>query len=171
MDKHLQAIIGTDKKNPNFTVFRNSKEKTIIIYFGAALIETIPEEPGSRALKHLVARLFNAGVKKSALTKTFGWSYNAIKRWADALKSGDSETINIALSGQGAPKKIITEIRSFIVHRFNSIYPENKYSYSKEIREEIQDVFKLEICAESLRPIFAELKTNFEQKKKRTHIK
>jgi transposase len=161
MNIYLQAIIGTDKKNPLITVFRNSKEKTIDVYYGAGLFESVVDDPGNPELKHLIARLFNSGVKKKSLVDNFGYSYNTIKRWADALKTGDAKIIYDALSGQGAPRKLTIEINSFITHRFKKIYIENKYSYSKEIRKEIIDVFQQEISAETLRPIFNELKEKY----------
>ena len=134
---HLQSIIGTDKRNPLITVFKNRTEKTIDVYYGAGLFEVVADVPKSPELKHMIARLFLSGVSKKSLTDNFGYSYNAIKRWAEASKTGDPYKIIHALSGQGAPKKLTTEIQSFITHRFKSIYKENKYSYSKEIREEI----------------------------------
>jgi transposase len=161
MDTHLQAIIGTDKNNPLLTVVRNSKEKTIDVYYGVCLFDVIIDKPDNPELKHLIARLFNAGVKRKSLIDNFGYSFNTIKRWADALKTGDPQTIFDALSGQGAPKKLTIEMKSFITHRFKKIYLENKYSYSKEIREEIVDVFQKDISAETLRPLFNELKEKY----------
>lgn len=165
METYLQAIIGTDKKNPHFTLIRNTKDKTILVYFGAALLEVIEDRRDNPNLKHLLGRLFNSGIKKQSLVDNFGYSYNAIKRWAEAIKTGDPETIVRALEGQGAAKKLNTEIRSFVIHRFKSIYAENKYSYSKEIREEILEVFNIEISAETLRPLFNELKKKYFKKK------
>lgn len=167
MEVHLQAIIGTDKKNPLLTVFRNNKEKTIDVYYGAGLFEVVADVPNSPELKHLIARLFLSGIKKKSLIDNFGYSYNTIKRWAEAIKSGDSYKIIHALSGQGAPKKLTIEMHSFVTHRFKSIYTENKYSYSKEIREEIKDVFQKDISAETLRPLFNELKEKYFPLKKK----
>lgn len=163
----MQAIIGTDKNNPFFTLYRNEDTKTLHLFFGAALLETIEDKPDNDNFKLLLARLFNSGVKKQSLVDTFKISFNTLKRWGDALKTGDAQQIAHALSGQGAPKKITEEMRAFITHRFKSIYPENKYSYSKEIRAEILEVFNKSLSSESLRPIFNELKEKyFSQKKK-----
>jgi len=166
MGAHLQTIISVDKKNPHFTLIRNTKDKTIVVYFGAAPLEVINDHPDNPNLKFMIARLFNAGVNKQILIRTFGYCYNTIKRWGEALKTEDALTIVHALSGQGAPKKLTVEIQSFISHRFKSIYKENKYSYSKEIRDEILEVFKQDISAETLRPLFNELKEKYFQKKK-----
>jgi hypothetical protein len=37
-----------------------------------------------------------------------------MKRWGDALKSGDADRLVAALSGQGAPRKLTPGILSFI---------------------------------------------------------
>ena len=167
MELHLQSIIGTDKKNPHFTVFKNHSEKTIDVYFGSALFSIVADTPGNPHLKYLIAQLFNAGVKKKSLTAHFGYSYNAMKRWANAINTGDAEILVNALSGQGAPKKLTEEVKSFVKHSFKYIYKTNKYTYSKEIREDIKDVFNIDLSQEALRPLFNELKkTYFPTKKK-----
>ena len=166
MTSYLQTIISVDKKNPHFTLFRDTTNKTISVYFGAGLFEVIDDKPDNPNLKFMIARLFNAGVKKQTLVDTFGYCYNTIRRWSEALKTDDALTIVHTLSGQGAPKKLTVEIQSFISHRFKSIYKENKYSYSKEIRDEILEIFKQDISAETLRPLFNELKEKYFLKKK-----
>ena len=166
MATYLQSIINVDKKNPFFTIVRNTRDKTIMVYFGVALLEELEDKPDNPNLKFLIARLFNAGVKKQSLVDNFGYCYNTIKRWSEAIKSGDEVTIFHALAGQGASRKLTIEIRSFIEYRFKSIYQENKYSYSQEIREEVLEVFNQVISAETLRPLFNELKEKYFQKKK-----
>ncbi len=156
MKPHLQTIISVDKKNPYFTLVRNINDKTITVYFGAAALEVVDDNAHNTNLKFLIARLFNARVKKQSLVETFGYSYNTLKRWGEAIKTNDALTIVQAFSGQGAPKKLTVEIRSFVIHRFKSIYEENKYSYSKEIRDEILEVFNQKISSETLRPLFNE---------------
>ena len=83
-----------------------------------------------------------------------------MKRWGDALKSGDADRLVAALSGQGAPRKLTPEILSFIKVRFIQIYQENHYNYSIIIRKEIKEIFGKEISSESLRPLFKELRRN-----------
>ena len=169
MGTDLQAIIGVDKNNPLFTIFRNKKEKTIIVYFGMAQLESVEDKPDNPNLKLLIARLFNSGVKKQSLVDNFGYSYNTIRRWSDAIKSGNAQKIVHALSGQGATKKLTVEMQSFVSHRFKSVYAENKYSYSQEIRDEILEVFKQKISSETLRPLFNELKEKYFKKKSNTY--
>ncbi len=44
------------------------------------------------------------------------------------------------------------------------MYKRNKYSYSKELREDVNDVFDVELSAECVRPLLTKLKTSFHQK-------
>jgi transposase len=171
MSIYLQTIIGVDKKNPYITLVRDSEKKIINVYWGASLLEVVDDHPDNPNLKFVIARLFNAGLNKKKLVDTFGYCYNTIRRWGDALKTNDALTIVHAFSGQGAPKKLSEEIQSFVRYRFNSVYAKNKYSYSKIIKEDILDVYKLEISSETLRPLFNQLKISETIKKKQTRAK
>lgn len=112
----------------------------------------------------MLAELYNAGVKVKTLTETFCFARTTIKRWADALASGDPQRLIQALSGPGPKRKLTTEVISFVRMRFNQIYSVNKYDYSKQIRAEIKEVFELSISAETLRPLFGKLKQGFNSK-------
>lgn len=167
MTHPLQTIIGTDDKNPYLSVFRNLKTKKIEVYHGIVLFEIIPDEKNNLQLKLLIARLNNAGVKTSVLTRQFGYCYRSIKRWSNALKNGTLEELVESLKGQGAPKKLNKEVEGFVEYEFKRIYPKNKSSYSKEIRKNIEEVFGYTISSETLRPLFNTLK---EKKNKQKEI-
>lgn len=160
----LQAIIGTDKKNPVFTVYRKQDpgtgKKEVYVFYGHQVLEVIEDYPDNPELKLMLARLYNAKVKAKSLIEHFGYSYPTLKRWSDALKSGDAQRLVDALSGQGAPKKLTVEIGSFVSHSFNRIYRRNRYSYSAEMRREIKEVFDVDISAETLRPLLKGLKAD-----------
>ena len=158
---NLQLILGADKKNPYFNICTNPEEPTLIyIYFGAALLSVVHNDSNSFEFKQEVARLFNANVNRKKLKEIFKVSYNTMKRWGDALKTGNPVIIIKAFSGQGGERKITTEIRAYIVHRFNRIYKNHRHNYSSIIREELLEVFNLKVTSETLRPIFNELKKN-----------
>ena len=60
----LQPVLGTDKRNPIFSVCRQSgPPPTLHVYYGAELLEVVLEDRRHAAFKLLVGRLFNAGVK------------------------------------------------------------------------------------------------------------
>ncbi len=159
----LQTVIGIDKRNPLFTIFRDIKKHEIHIYYGGLLHEVIQDKKDNPEFKLMLARLYNAGVCVKSLIKNFGYSYPTIQRWGEALKSGDTEKLYQALSGQGAKKKFTPEIVSFVVHDFEHVYPRNKYTYSKEIRQDIKKVYKISISAETLRPLLGDLKTTYNE--------
>jgi transposase len=159
MAVHLQRIIGVDKKNPYFTICKDTSDPSKVhVFFGAALMEVVPLDKSNPEFKLLIARLYNAGIRAVAIKKAFGIARSTMKRWAAALKSGDPERLVRALSGAGAPRKLTEEIRAFIRVRFPKIYKETKYTYSAVIREEIKEIFGEDISSETLRPLFNELK-------------
>lgn len=153
----LQEILGVDKKNPFFTLCTNPEQPgKLLVYFGMSLLEVVDDDPNSPSFKLLLARLYNAGVKPQSLLKTFKISYTSLRRWGDALKTGESEKLISVLAGRQHPRKLTPEILSFSKARFYAIYPDNHYSYSKVIRQEILECFGKSISGESLRPYFAQ---------------
>jgi len=153
----LQEMLGVDKKNPFFTLCTNPEQPgKLLVYFGMSLLEVVDDAPNSPSFKLLLARLYNAGVKPQSLLETFKISYTSLRRWGEALKSDDSEKLIRVLAGHQHPRKLTPEILSFSQARFYAIYPDNHYSYSKVIRQEILETFDKSISGESLRPYFAQ---------------
>ncbi len=155
----LQQIIGVDKKNPYITIWRKScaeenEAGKLYVFFGTALMEIVSEDKKSPEYKLLIARLYNAGLKVKSLTEQFGIPRSTMQRWGDALKEGDGERLVRVLSGAKYPRKLTPDILSFAEVRFKDIYKDNRYSYIKEIREEIKSIFNKEISSEALRPHF-----------------
>lgn len=157
---HLQEIIGTDnKKNPFFSVCKHPDQPgKLWVYFGTVLLETVEDDHNHPTFKMLVARLYNAGLKIESLTRAFGVPYSTLRRWGQTIKSGDTEQLLRLFAGRAHPRKLTLEIKSFAKQRFADIYPDNKYSYSQQIRKEIQDVFEVSISGETLRAPFKEWK-------------
>lgn len=158
MPEGLQLIIEANSKH-DFTVYKDTNKQQIHVYFGSGLYEVVDDKKNNPELKLLLARLYNAGVKIKTLIEHFGYSYSTYKRLGEALKCGDEKRLYYALSGQGGGnKKLNPEIIAFITHSFEYVYARNKYSYSKEIRQDIKDVFGVELSAESIRPLLKKLK-------------
>jgi hypothetical protein len=161
MPSGLQLIIGADNRN-DFTVYKDISNKQLQIYFGQGLYETIDDYKDNPEYKLLLARLYNSGVRVKTLIDNFGFSYPTYKRWGDALKSGDDQRIYWAFSGQGGGgKKLKPDVVAFIVHDFSHVYKRNKYSYSKEIRQDIKEVFGIVLSPECIRPLLGKLKKSF----------
>ena len=153
----FQEILGVDKKNPFFTICKDpSQPEKLLVFFGMSLLEVIDDTPDNPSLKLLLARLYNSGVKTQSLLDSFSVAYTSLRRWGDALKSGDAQKLISLLSGRQHPRKLTPEIINFAKTRFFSIYPENHYSYSKVIRQEILEVFDIIISGETLRPYFSQ---------------
>ncbi len=155
---YLQKILGTDKRNPVFTVYQDSKGEELHVYYGLQLFEVVRADKEDPAFKLLVGRLYNAGVKVKSLKSAFGVDRKTMKRWGAALRSGDPDVLVEALRGRGGHRKLTPEIESYVRMRFPSIYRETRYEYSKRVREEIAEVFRKSLSPETLRPLLHELK-------------
>lgn len=165
MPEGLQLILGADNKN-EFTIYKDTKSNKIHVYFGISLYEVVENDRNNPELKLLLARLYNSGVKVKTLIEHFGYSYPTYKHWGDALKSGDEERIYWAFSGQGGGnKKLKPDIVAFIAHDFGHVYRRNRYSYSKEIRQDVKEVYNVDLSPECIRPLLGKLKKAFDEKK------
>lgn len=155
---YLQQILGTDKRNPAITICKNARTGLLHVFFGGELMEKLPDDRNDPQYKLLLARLFNAGVNAVKLSEVFGPTDKTMRNWGRALKSGDPEKIVRVLAGRGAHRKLTPEIAGFVRNRFPAVYRENPSSYSKQIRAEINDIYGEQLCAETLRPLFREMK-------------
>ena len=155
---NLQQLLGTDKRNPSFTICKNSETDLLHVYYGGELFEKVPDDGNDPQYKLMVARLYNAGLNATKLTKAFGPARKTMRRWGHALKNGDPEELVRVLAGRGWHRKLTPEIRAYVRIRFPVIHSENPSSYSKVMRGEISDVYDVKLCAESLRPLFREMK-------------
>lgn len=156
MQGKLQQILGTDKRNPCFTVFRD--KAGVQIFYGCELLERLPDDRDCVQYKLMVARLYNAGVNSQRLQEAFNVDPKTIRTWGRTLEGGDPVELIRVLAGRQASRKLTVEILSYARMRFLRIYPENRRSYSQAIRAEILEVFNVELSAETLRPIFGELR-------------
>jgi hypothetical protein len=155
----LQPVLGTDKRNPIFSVCRQAgPPPTLHVYYGAELLEVVLEDRRHAAFKLLVGRLFNAGVKGTALRRCFGVDRKTMQRWGQALQSGDAEQLVRALAGRGGHRKLTPEIQSFVRMRFPEIYQRSRAGYSQRLRGEIQRVFGVKLSGECLRPLLKSLR-------------
>ena len=153
----LQAILGTDKKNPMFVVYRDAQKHELHVYYGFELLEVVPDDKTSPHFRLMVAQLYNAGVKGLTLIEVFNVDPKSMRKWGRALKSGDPEKLVKALQSRGE-RKLTPEIKAFIKRRFSILYAENPRNYSSRIRREIFEIFDVQISGEGLRPFFHELK-------------
>jgi hypothetical protein len=160
----LQSILGTDKRNPVFSVSRQpGAEPKLHVYYGAELLEVVPEDQQHPAYKLLIGRLFNAGVKQVALQRSFGVDRKTMRRWGRALQSDDPERLVRVLAGRGGQRKLTPEIRAFVILRFPKLYSQSRTGYSQQLRTEIATVFGVRLSGECLRPLLKTLKAELRQ--------
>jgi len=155
----LQPVLGTDKRNPVFSVYRRNGPTALLhVYYGVELLEVVPDDHEHPTFKLLIGRLYNANVSARALQQCFGMDRKTMQRWGRALKSADPQELVSALAGRGGHRKLTPEIRAFVATRFLHIYPQTRNGYSQQIRNEIQEVFDVRVSGECLRGLFKELK-------------
>jgi len=106
----LQQILGTDKRNPSFTIAREGSGGCLHVYYGGELFEKVPDSRDDPQYKLMVARLYNAGVNALVLRTAFGVDQKTMRRWGDALKSGEAQVLMRVLAGRQAQRKLTTEI-------------------------------------------------------------
>lgn len=153
-----QLILGADKRNPVFTVYRNSERAELQVYFGFELMEVLADIPESPACKLLLARLYNAGVKIKSLCETFDFDAKTIRRWGQSLRRGDAEALIRVLEGRASRRKRTVQVESFVRLRLPELLSEGRYGAIRRLRQEIKAVFRIEISAKCLGPLIRELK-------------
>jgi len=155
-----QLILGTDKRNPLFTVYGEEQgdEARLHVYYGLELLEVVSADQNAPSFKMLVGRLHNAGVSPRVLQQTFDRDAKTIRRWGRALRSRDAEELVRVLEGRRASRKLSPEIKAYVRARWLDMTKEGSYGVGKKLREEIQRIFGVELSQETLRPLFGELK-------------
>ncbi len=157
--KNLQLILGIDKNNPLFSIYSPEDNPEMLeVYFGLALLERVERGADSFQFKLLVGRLYNMNYRRKALVEAFDVDLKTIRKWGNALKSGQLDMIEAAFAGHDVRRKLTPEIESYARSRFREIYQGNHYSYSSVIRSEIKEHFGKTLCAETLRPVFKDEK-------------
>ena len=138
-------VLSIDPENPD----------ELVVFLGLAMLEKVPHLREHPVFKMLLARLHNGGVSGQRLTNLFGVARSTLRRWGQALKSGDLDRIRDAFSGQGAARKVTPEIERYVRNRFRDLHGQCR-DYSKVIRAEVARYFKRSVSSERLRWIFKE---------------
>src|SRR2546426_333844 len=111
-----QLILGTDKRNPLFTVYYQEEEdqEQLHVYYGLELLEIVSADRKEPSFKMLVGRLHNAGVSLRVLQHTFQTNVKTIRRWGRALRSRSAEELVRVLEGRRASRKLTPEIKAYV---------------------------------------------------------
>ena len=148
-DASLQLILPTDKRNPFFTVYQTEDGRFLHVYYGLERMEVIPAAADHPARRMLVARLYNAEVKVSALAEFFDLDHKTIRAWGLALDSGDPDALLRMLFG--APRKLTPAIRNFIAGRWPDLRAQGWRNHREVLQREIKTYFGVSLSGESLR--------------------
>jgi len=153
-----QLILGTDKRNPLFTVYGDEDEGQLHVYYGLELLEVVSADRNHPNFKMLVGRLYNAGLNLVVLQRTFGVDAKTILRWGQALRGRDAEELLRVLAGRRAGRKLTPEIEAYVRVRWPDLSRSGTYGIGQRLRREIESVFNVKLCQETLRPLMGELK-------------
>ena len=167
----LSQILGTCRKNPSFSVYLNAKDNQLHVYYGMELFEVVPNEREDMRFKIMIAHMVNIGMPVVKIIDVFPIDRKTIRIWANALKSGSAEEMMNVFEGRGKARKLTKAVEQFARIRFGQIFPVNKKTYSSMIRKEIKDYFDTDICGETIRPLFTQLRREYDDsfKKKTSH--
>src|SRR6478672_2545910 len=115
-----QLILGTDKRNPLFTVYGEEEgdQERLHVYYGLELLEVVSGNRNDPSFKMLVGRLHNAGVSLRLLQETFQTDAKTIGRWGRALRSRDAEELIRVLEGRRGSRKLSPEIKAYVRARW-----------------------------------------------------
>jgi len=153
-----QLLLGTDKRNPVFAVYQDDSGERLLVFYGFELIEIVNNDSADPAFKLLLARLYNARVKLSALCESFQVDPKTIRRWGKALLQGDPAELVRVLEGRGARHKLTPAVENFARLRWPDLVAERSYGAVGRLLLEIQSVFGMEISRSGLQGLIRILK-------------
>ena len=151
----LQPVLGTDKGNPIFSVYRQEgAAPSLHVYYGAELLEVVPEDRQHPAFKLLMARLYNAGVKGLALRQNFRVDRKTMRRWGQALQSEDAGAVGPGVSRPGRAAQAHAR-NSGLCHRAlpRDLSVRVAPATANGCAREIKAVFGVTLSGECLRPL------------------
>jgi hypothetical protein len=159
-DRQWPTDSGTDKRNALFTVYEweeDDGKEQLHVYYGLELLEVVPADRNAPSFKMLVGRLYNAGLSRRVLQETFRVDLRTIQRWAAALRSRDGAELVRVLAGRRAGRKLMPQIEAYVRARWADLSRSQTYGIGKGQREEIESVFAVKLCQETLRPLIGQL--------------
>lgn len=153
-----QLILGTDKRNPLFTVYAQEDPGQLHVYYGLEFLEGVSADRNAPDFKRLVGRLYNAGLSRRVLQETFQVDRKTIQRWGRALRCPDAQELVRRLAGRRASRKLTPEIKAYVRARWPALSRAGTYGIGQRRRAEIASVFGVKLSQETLRPLVGKLK-------------
>ena len=113
-------------------------------------IEIVQNDSADPAFKLLLARLYNAKVKLSALCESFGVDPKTVRRWGKVLLQGDPAELVRVLEGRNACHKLTAAVEDSARWRWPDLVAQRSYGAVGRLLLEIQSVFGIEISRSGL---------------------
>ena len=137
----------------DLSVFLNTAESDYEVYIGLALLERVKVSPDDLQHKMLIGRLYNARVKLKDIREKFSHDNRTIKKWGNALKSGDMNIMLKAFAGKKVCKKTTPELIRYVqqLYRHRSQMDRN---YRELIILKTEEVFGVSISPSLASAIF-----------------
>ena len=162
-NSYLQPILGADSTNQSaLSVYEDKQTGQLHVFYGLSVFDVVSNDKKNARFRLMIAHLLNLGIAQKHIAKAFTLDPRTVKGWGEVLASGDGHRIEQVLFS-GNNRKLTKTIKAYVRVRFGYLYPEDRYRYSSRIRSEIKDYFGEDISAETLRPLFNELKEQYNQ--------
>jgi hypothetical protein len=152
----LQLILGPDKRNPSFCPYTDAPGQQLHVYYGLELLEVVPKDRDSPAYRLLAARLYNARVRVATLEAVFGLDRKTMRKWGQALRSGDRDWLAEVLASRWGRRKFTVEMESYVRTRWPAL--QGQRDYRRRLQAELERVFGIKVSGETLRPVLRQLR-------------
>jgi hypothetical protein len=125
----------------------------VAVWWGLTLVERLQCRGSAFEYKLSAARFYNMRVPSAVLVREYGFARSTVKRYGEALRSGDAERVRRVFSGQGGPRTVTVQIDAYVRGRYASLR-QTARNYNVSIREEVQERWGTPVSCERLRRIF-----------------
>lgn len=161
----MQGQLGLDYKNPVITIEPLEDGKSLMVYIGFRFYKIIPNDKSSIQYRLLVGQLAFCGFSIARLIEIFGFSRVTIMRYREAIEtSNDEAELFERLQGYHCQKtKLTFEVECYIRARFPVIYKDNKTSFNKQLRIELEEKFGIAISREAVRRVITPIREQLDQ--------
>jgi hypothetical protein len=125
----------------------------VAVWWGLTLVERLRCCGSAFEYKLSAARFYNMRVPTAILVREYGIARSTVKRYGEALRSGDAERVRRVFSGQGGPRTVTVQIDAYVRGRYASLRLTAR-NYNVSIREEVLERWETPVSCERLRRIF-----------------
>jgi hypothetical protein len=164
----MQGQLGMNPKKPLITLQSSDDKKTLQVYVGFLHYETVPNDLKSLQYRQLVARFAVMGFPIALLSREFKFSRPTVIHFKEIMANAtDEKEMFTRLRGYNRQKtKLVPEVEAYLKGRFATVYADNRGSYNRQLRQEAQELFKVELSPEALRQVIAPLRHEIDGKVK-----